>query len=237
MKDTTGISDPITKAIIKYENHPSIIKINEAHTITDKFKFSVVSCDDRQKIVNALDISKATAFTVKEITTITNFADDNTLCICDKSIDLVISKLEKDSNNLGQWFKANYFKSNEDKCKLLLNINAEQFILVGKVSIYSSTEAKLLGVTFDSALRFDAHVSKLCKKANQKLHALLRVSMYMNYEERRIIMKSFITSQFGYCPLVWMFHSRGSNDRINKIHEERHSVTRPLLISLRIYIM
>ena len=62
MKDTTGISDPITKAIIKYENRPIIIKINEAHTITDKFKFSVVSCDDIQKIVNALDTSKATAY-------------------------------------------------------------------------------------------------------------------------------------------------------------------------------
>ena len=154
-------------------------------------------------------------FYFTEVTTITNFADDNTLYICDKSIDLVISKLEKDSNNLGQWFKANYFKSNE----LLLNRNAEQFILVGNVSIYNSTEAQLLGVTFNSALKFDAHVSKLCKKANQKLHALLRVSMYMNYEKRKIIMKSFTTSQFGYYPLGWMFHSRGSNDQINKIHE------------------
>ena len=61
-----------------------------------------------------------------------------------KSIDLVISKLVKDSNNLGQWFKANYLKSNEDKCELLLNINAEKFILVGNVSICNSTEAKLL---------------------------------------------------------------------------------------------
>ena len=26
-------------------------------------------------------------------------------------------------------------------------------------------------------------------------------------------------SQFGYCPLLWMFHSRGSNDRIKKIHD------------------
>ena len=32
-------------------------------------------------------------------------------------------------------------------------------------------------------------------------------------------MKSFINSQFGYCPLVWMFHSRKINNRINKIHE------------------
>ena len=32
-------------------------------------------------------------------------------------------------------------------------------------------------------------------------------------------MKAFITSQFGYCPLVWMFHSRAINNRINKLHE------------------
>ena len=32
-------------------------------------------------------------------------------------------------------------------------------------------------------------------------------------------MKSFIFSQFGYCPLVWMFHSRKLNNRINRIHE------------------
>ena len=31
-------------------------------------------------------------------------------------------------------------------------------------------------------------------------------------------MNSFIIGQFGYCPLVWMFHSRGLNNRINKIH-------------------
>ena len=32
-------------------------------------------------------------------------------------------------------------------------------------------------------------------------------------------MKAFIESQFQYCRLVWMFHSRTLNNRINKIHE------------------
>ena len=27
-------------------------------------------------------------------------------------------------------------------------------------------------------------------------------------------------SQFGYCPLIWMFHSRKLNTRINRIHEK-----------------
>ena len=32
-------------------------------------------------------------------------------------------------------------------------------------------------------------------------------------------MKTFIESQFKYCPLLWMFHSKTLDDRINKLHE------------------
>ena len=32
-------------------------------------------------------------------------------------------------------------------------------------------------------------------------------------------MKSFIEPQFGYCPLVWMFHGRVRNRKINHLHE------------------
>ena len=32
-------------------------------------------------------------------------------------------------------------------------------------------------------------------------------------------MKAFINSQFGYCLLVWMNHSRKLNNKINRIHE------------------
>ena len=31
-------------------------------------------------------------------------------------------------------------------------------------------------------------------------------------------MKTFIESQFNYCPLTWMFHSRQLNSKINKLH-------------------
>ena len=42
----------------------------------------------------------------------------------------------------------------------------------------------------------------------------------MEQDKLRLVMKAFITSQFSYCPLVWMFHSRGLNKRIHKIHEK-----------------
>ena len=41
----------------------------------------------------------------------------------------------------------------------------------------------------------------------------------MCLDKRRLLMKAYIQSQFNYCPLVWMIHSRNLNNKINKIHE------------------
>ena len=62
------------------------------------------------------------------------------------------------------------------------------------------------------------HILSLWKKED-KLHALSRDSKYMTLNKRRIFMESFIISQFNYCPLIWMIHSRGLNNKINRIHE------------------
>ena len=38
-------------------------------------------------------------------------------------------------------------------------------------------------------------------------------------------MKAYIISQFGYCPLVSMFCSRGLNNKINSLHERVLRIT------------
>ena len=51
------------------------------------------------------------------------------------------------------------------------------------------------------------------------MNALNRISSLLNYNEKITILNSFIQSQFNYCPLVWMFCLRASNNKIKKIHE------------------
>ena len=34
-----------------------------------------------------------------------------------------------------------------------------------------------------------------------------------------MLFKSFIISQFNYCPIVWMCHGKGLNNKINNIQE------------------
>ena len=41
----------------------------------------------------------------------------------------------------------------------------------------------------------------------------------MSVEQRKLIMNAFISSQFSYCPLLWVCHSRPVNTKTSKIHE------------------
>ena len=41
----------------------------------------------------------------------------------------------------------------------------------------------------------------------------------MNQKGRRTVIKAFVMSHFSNCPLIWMFHSRNIEHRLNKIHE------------------
>ena len=40
----------------------------------------------------------------------------------------------------------------------------------------------------------------------------------MSTEKRSLMFKAFVNSQFNYCPLVWMFHTKQLNNQINSLH-------------------
>ena len=69
-------------------------------------------------------------------------------------------------------------------------------------------------------IRFDKDVRNICLKTNRKLITLTRVARFLLIKKIRILFKAFIESQFKYSPLVWMFHERQVNDKINILHEK-----------------
>ena len=38
-------------------------------------------------------------------------------------------------------------------------------------------------------------------------------------------MKAFVELQLGYCPLKWMFHGKGLNNKINRVHKRALRIT------------
>ena len=112
-------------------------------------------------------------------------------------------------------------KLNGGKCHLLTFGTSQDDIkiTVSEAIVKESSEEKLLGVTMDKNLNFKSHVSNLCKRASQKLHALARVSAFMNPDKLHLLMNSLIKSQFSDCQLIWMLHYWGLNAKVNKIQE------------------
>ena len=155
-------------------------------------------------------------------TDICNYADDTTIYTCDIRLENVISRLESDSKVIIEWFRNNYMKLNEDKCHFMIfgeRTNQEVSINIGSCAVNNSKEEKLLGILIDANLSFEKHIGNICQKAGKKLFALSSMSAYLGTDKLRLLMTAFVTSQFQYCPLVWMFHSRKMNNKINRLHE------------------
>ena len=158
-------------------------------------------------------------FFVNITSDIANYADDTTPYECDQHCDNLINNIELTVEKKFNWFAFNNLKANDSKCHFFLSPYQHTTININGSVIKSSNSEKLLGITIDSDFTFEEHINTLCRKASQKLHALSSISQYLSEHKKRILFKTFIMSQFNYCPLVWMCHSRGLNNKINNIHK------------------
>ena len=132
---------------------------------------------------------------------------------------VVISELQDISTKFFNWFGNNHMKANPGKCHLLLSTKSPEVVSIDGIQITSSTAETLLGITIVSELNFENHLSTICNKVSRKINPIGGIANYMPLEKRGIVIKKFIESQFNYCPLILMFHSRTMNNKINRLHE------------------
>ena len=156
-----------------------------------------------------------------EKTVICNFADDNTIHNCVKSVNDVIENLQSDLKIVLKWFKYNQMMANLGKFHFMIlskNTINKSFAINNK-TIQSSKSVKLLGLTTDNKLNFGIHINNKCKVANAKIKGLGRIRNKLNLSQAKILYNSFILSQPNYCCLVWMFCSKTLQNKINQIQK------------------
>ena len=139
---------------------------------------------------------------------IANYADDNTPFVFGDTPLNVITSLESAAEKLLEWFANNHIKANHDKCHLLMRTLTPISIKVKDYIIKNSDNEKVLRVTVAPNLNFNCYLENILKKAIKKVHVLARITPYISIPKRKLLMNSFFTSQFHYCPLTWMSHSR-----------------------------
>ena len=97
----------------------------------------------------------------------------------------------------------------------------------------------LLDIEIDNKqLNFEKHVSALCQKASRQLNALSRIHKYTGFQEMKMLLDSFIFSNFNFCPLVWHFCAASLPQKIEKtqkhalrlLYNDRYSSYNRLLL-------
>ena len=152
-----------------------------------------------------------------------NYADDNSLSFSSPCLPDVLHNLKKDSEIAMQWFADNGMKANPNKFQFMLLSSKQHDVthlkLCNDIIIPSEKCVKVLGVTIDNRLSFTEHVSLCCRKAARQLNALTRIAKYLDAKSKKLILNSFIVSNFNYCPLVWHFCGKGNNKKLESIQE------------------
>ena len=213
-----GVDMPSLKLINSYlSKRRQRIKINYVYSSWSEILFGVPQGSILGPLLFNIFICDLFMFLPKY--GIANYADDNTPYSTGNGIHNIISDLGQASGILSKWFIDNYLKANPDKYHVLLSKTSETQLIVENIPIVSKSCEKLLGIKIDQKLSFGPHVDSLGKKSSQKLEALARMTCSLKFKQRKLLLKAFITAQFSYAPVIWMFHPTKLNNRINHIHE------------------
>ena len=86
-------------------------------------------------------------------------------------------------------------------------------------TIISSDCIKVIGVTLDRNLQYTTHISNLCSKASTQINAMKIIGKYLDTDCCIAMYKSFISSNFSYCLVSWMFCGKRNSDKLEKLQE------------------
>ena len=170
------------------------VKRNETFSCWKDIEYGVTQGSILDPLLFNIDLHDL--FYFLEYLDIASYADGTTIYTVKENKESVINTLEASSLALFTWFNNNFMKPDSDQSHILLSCSEPSTALIDGSPIKSNTKETLLGITIDRDLKFDEHVNKLCKKACQKLNALVRLAPFMNVDKRRMTMKAFIESQF-----------------------------------------
>ena len=137
------------------------------------------------------------------------YANDNTLSAYSSDLNSLIEILTEESQTTINGFKPNHMIVNLKKFQAMLvskgkNIALEHLaISINDVDIKPNNSVKLLEIALDNKLNFEKHISSICRSGNCQSNELFRLKKFPGFKEKKILIESFVYSNFNYCTLVW----------------------------------
>ena len=102
---------------------------------------------------------------------------------------------------------------------IIIDKKKQEYISIDQKNVKTSSSVKLLGVNIDDKLNFNLHITKICRSTANQLQALIRLRMFLNFEEKKTLINSYFYPNVNYCPLVWMFSSVKSLNKVESFQK------------------
>ena len=195
-----GIERQTLRLIYSYlEDGKQCVKINSTYS---DYK-EIISGEQQGSILEPIlfNLSISYLFLFIEIDSMHNFADDNTLSAWGETVFKSIDTLEWESNTAINWFTKKEIVPNSDKSQVIIldrkKSNLTNIPLtIDNQTIKSVPSLELLGIHLDDNLNFNLHISNICRSAANEVNGLIQLKSYMNFNEKRILINSYIISSF-----------------------------------------
>ena len=140
------------------------------------------------------------------------YADDSCILYQHKEIYEIEKHLNKDFENICDWFVDNKLSTNfgEDKTKLILfaskqrSKNIRQLnIRYNHINIKQHSQVKYLGCMLDERMSCEPMALNVLNKINGKLKFLCRKNRYLTKELRRMLCNALTQLHFDYACPAW----------------------------------
>ena len=153
---------------------------------------------------------------------ISNHADDNNISYASTSIDDLTNTLTEDTLAAINWCKMNGMEANADKFQCAIMDRKGKIsscLSIHDSSIHSAETINVLGIKLDCKLSFNAHIADIAKRASKQINILKRLSKFLDEGSRMSVYKTFISANFNYCPVTWIFCGRKNTIKLEKLQE------------------
>ena len=155
------------------------------------------------------------------------FADDVTLLCPYRTKDSIQSIVQTELSNMATWCSEHGLSLNDKKTKLLVFSKPRvSHTLDNQFSPSPSSSLNILGVTFNEALNWDAHVDAITKSASRRIHVLryLKRIPFVTKNDLLRVYQGYILSILEHNAPVFVGISKKNNEKLERISKRCHRI-------------
>ena len=181
------------------------------------------------------------------------FADDATISVCSKNIDIVKQNLDLEAERTYNWCEDNGMVISIEKTKAMLITSRHKSYRLTEAQrdlninlhgnkIISTKQEKLLGILIDNNLAWHPQVKKVRQTIIFKISILRKIRKYLPTPIRILYYNYYIKPHLEYCCSVWGNCSKSDIDTLIKLQKQaarliletdRYAPSAPLFSQLR----